>query len=248
MDDWDKFDTKASASVIKFNEEYASITDIYFKGANTVEYHSKNENEIKGKQINDKDLFSGVLPASIDNYHFYEKTYLSNIDEVFIQGPMFQWLDKGFVSINYNGHPVLICDYTIGQDPINILFELIKKDTDNKDNAHFSNVKLTSTFPKNDRTGFFIYNLNDYVVISENQAVCEEIMKEKAKRGFVTPYTCNRIEHIVKGRANEFESSHIKVAEYLDLGTGRVYPLCTMTKDNMPINIKPTEIGARNLN
>lgn len=178
IDNWEKFDKKASASIIKFNEENASITDIYFKGENTVEYYSKNEKAIKGKQINDKDLFSGVLPVSIDNYHFYEKTYLSNIDDIFKQGPMFQWIDKGFVSIVYKGHPVIICDYTVGQDPINILYEQIKKDTDNKDNAHFSNLKLTSTFPKNDRAGFFIYNLNDYVVISENQAVCEEIIKE----------------------------------------------------------------------
>lgn len=179
MADWSKFDKKSSVSLIKFNnEESASITDIYFKSENTVEYHSKNENQIKGEQINDKDLFSGVLPASIDNYHFYEKTFLSNFDEVFKQGPMYQWLDKGFVSVIYKGQQVLICDYTLGQDPINILYEQIKKDTDNKDNAHFSKIKLTSTFPKNDQTGFFIYNLNDYVVISENQAVCEEIVKE----------------------------------------------------------------------
>lgn len=175
---WGKFDKKASASIIRFSNDQVSSTDIYFKGENTVEYHSKNDSNIKGFQVNDKDLFSVVLPESIDNYHFFEKNYLSTLDDVYSKGPMYKWLDKGFVSINYKGHRVLICDYTVGQDPINILFEEVKKDADNEDHAQFSSVQLTQDFPKNNRSGFYIYNLNDYVVISENQAICEEIVKD----------------------------------------------------------------------
>ena len=66
------------------------------------------------------------------------------------------------------------------------------------------------------------------------------------KRGFDKTLKCNRIEHIVKGRANEFENEHIKVAEYLNLGTGRVYPICVMNKDNEPLNIPPTIIKKEN--
>lgn len=178
LGNWEKFDKKASASLIKFQNGSSVLTDIYFKDGNTVEYSSLNNGVLNGKQINDKDLFSYVLPKSIDNYHFTEKNFLASKDKVFQSGPMFQWMDKGFVSLRIKDHLVLVSDYIAGQDPINVLFDLTKKDAEHTDQAHFSGVKLTESFPKNEKTGFYIYTLNDFVVISESQAICEEIIKE----------------------------------------------------------------------
>lgn len=175
---WNTFDRKASVCLIHFNESEASISDIYIKGANKIEFQSSNTANLKGNQINDKDLFSMVLPNSINNYHFYEKEYFSNQDKYFRKSPMYQWNDKGFVSFIHQGQVVIISDYISGQDPINVLFEYTRKDADDVDYAQFKNIKLTSNFPKNERKGFYVYNLNDHVIISENQAICEEIIKE----------------------------------------------------------------------
>lgn len=60
------------------------------------------------------------------------------------------------------------------------------------------------------------------------------------KRGFEEP-NCNRVTHIVKGRANEYEA-HLKIFEYLDLGTCRSYFLACLDKDNKPYKLTHTII------
>jgi hypothetical protein len=186
---WGKFDRKSSASLIEFSSNGAIIKDIYFKGENKIEFHSKNDKNIKGNQVNDQTLFAAVLPRSIANYHFQEKIYAQSVDPVFSKGAMNLWLEYGYVSFEHKGKRVLISDYISGQDPLHVLADFMKKDVENEEHAHFKNVKLTADFPKDPAAGFYIYSLNDFVVISEDQSICEDIITQnKLGNTLVTDY------------------------------------------------------------
>ncbi len=178
QENWSKFDRNSSAVLIDFNQETPSLQEIYFRGANTIEFHSKNDKKIRGNQIIDKELFASVLPKNVIDYHFKEKEFAKSTDSIFRINVMSKWVNKGFVTIDFKGSKVLFTDYIAGQDPINVLCDYLKQDVENETHAFFENIQLTDDFPSRNSNGFFVYSLNDYVVISEDQFACEEIIAQ----------------------------------------------------------------------
>jgi hypothetical protein len=178
IEGWGNFDRKSSASIIDLHEELPKITDVYFKGDDKVEFETKNLKKIKGNQVDDKALFSTVLPKNIKNYHFIEKEFLSSGDAVFAKSPMFDWVDKGIVSFEYKGSKVIITDFISGQEPIYVMNDFLKQDNENTEHGFFNDVKLTSDFPDSGKEGFYIYSMNDFAVISEDQSACEDIVAQ----------------------------------------------------------------------
>ncbi len=178
VESWDKFDKKSSASLIDLTNESPITTDVYFKESGKIQFSSKNIKEVSGKHMNDKNLFSEVLPINISNYHFFEKNYAAGTDEDFRKSPMLNWVDKGFVCFEFKGKKVLLSDYKTGQNPINILNDYYKKETENEEHAFFKNTMLCSDFKKSATNGFFLYIQNDYVIICEDMAICEDIVTQ----------------------------------------------------------------------
>lgn len=177
IENWIKYDKKSSASILTLSENFA-ITEIYKSENNTIEFYTSNNANIKGHEINDFDLFSMVIPNSLESYHFYEKEYLGCIDPIFKANPMFTWIDKGFVEIDYKGEKVLISDYKTGQEPLNVLYDFKNEQTENDTHDHFTGIALTKSFPKNKSNGFHVYAMNGFVVISENQSICENVVAD----------------------------------------------------------------------
>ncbi len=176
--DWKSYDRKASASLIEFNEEKTVLKDIYFKNQNKIEFHTSNVHAIKGNKINDKELFAQVIPKRCTHYHFSEKMFAESNDIAFQNGPMSQWVDKGFVSFKFKGQNVIISDYKPGQNPVSVLSDLTQKQPENEEHGFFRNIRLTHEFPAETSDGFYIYLLNDFVIISESDELCEEIITE----------------------------------------------------------------------
>lgn len=179
-DEWLSFDEKSSASIITFRKNTFAITDVYINEKNQIEYVSKKINCKLGKQIDDELLFSNALPLDLSNYHFYEKNFYSNVDQNFSKSPLFHWLDAGFVEFNYNGHAVIISDYIAGQDPILILNDwndgmiISSKEAE----GLYKNIRLTKKFPENISLGFYIKTMDDFVVASTSQSVCEQVIAD----------------------------------------------------------------------
>jgi hypothetical protein len=178
VENWDKFDKKSSTSLIDLTNEDPITTDVYFKENGKIQFSSKNIKQVAGKHIHDKNLFSEVLPINISNYHFFEKKYAASIDADFRNSPMLKWVDKGFVCFEFKGKKVLLSDYKIGQNPINILNDYFKKDTENEEHAFFKNTLLCSDFKESAENGFYLYMLNDYVIICEDIEICEDIVTQ----------------------------------------------------------------------
>lgn len=175
IENWIKHDKKSSASILTLSEKFA-ITEIYRTSNNTIEFNTTNDEHIKGREINDFELFSTAVPSELESYHFYEKEYLACIDPIFKKNPMYTWLDKGFVEIEFKGEKVLITDFDAGQEPLNVLYDFKNEQTENDSHDHFTGIKLTKDFPKNTSTGFHVYPMNGFVVISENQSICEDVV------------------------------------------------------------------------
>lgn len=179
-ENWMKFDHKSSASIISFQNKSYSITDVYVKPNNQIQYISENSEFKTGELVNDGDLFSGALPDDLSNYHFYEKNYYSHLDKIFLKSPFYQWIENGFVEFEYKGHTVVVSDYIVGQDPISLLNDWTNKTDLNPEETHgyFNNLKLTKNFPDEISRGFYIKTMDDYIVASTSQSVCEQVIAD----------------------------------------------------------------------
>lgn len=178
--EWLIHDTKASANNVKFYNNQFSITDIYINGEDKIEYIALTSKLMNGKQIEDEQLFSIALPNSISNYHFYEKNYYASLDKKFKRSPLNEWIENGFVEFNYNNEKVIISDYIDGQNPILVLNDLIQdqNESDKEEEGEFKNIQLTKNFPSNKQNGFFIKLMDDFVVFSESQNACEQVVAD----------------------------------------------------------------------
>jgi len=195
---WSQHDVKSSASLIVFNDAAFTLTDIYFKATGRIDYITKNNTNSKGSQVKDQHLFALVLPTNLSNYHFYEKEYLGSLDETFKYNPMYAWMDKGMVEFSYNNQFVIISDYKQSQDPVNSLFEFVKQDPNNNQYGFFEEVKLTQSFPAEDKSGFYAFSMDDFVVLCADKETCEKIVAEY-KLGKTLSQNPDRIAEIYSG-------------------------------------------------
>ena len=177
-EEWLKYDDKSSASIVLFKPKSISITDIYVKSTNQIQYVSKKFYSKHDKQIDDEELFSVALPSDLINYHFFEKNYYSSIYKKFNQSPLFEWIDNGFVQFEYKGHMVIVSDYKSGQDPILLLNDKVGESSSSELNDHFKNIQLTKKFPESLSLGFYIKMMDDFVVVSTSQSVCEQVIAD----------------------------------------------------------------------
>ena len=175
--DWAVFDKKANASIVSFSENKVTIKDVYFSDGHKIEFITRTNENLKGHQINDKEIFSSVLPKNVSDYAFYEKEYAQYTVFKDEKSPIFQWIDKGFVLLNVNEEPIFISDYLPGQNPLQVLAEFLKVSPENADHGYFENLELLKgIFKRNE--GIHVYLMNNYVVISQDESNCTEIVTQ----------------------------------------------------------------------
>jgi hypothetical protein len=176
VDGWTVFDRKSSAALVTFSASGLETADVYVRNGGVVEFKMKNLKDIKGKQIDDAEVFLPAIPSGINAYHFYEKEYRKSLDADYSEGLLSAWSSTGYVEVAYKGSTALISDYIDGQNPLQLLFEKSRKDPENVEHFQFTGIKLTSAFPKSTSTGFHAYLMGDFVVLADDQSVCEEIV------------------------------------------------------------------------
>ncbi|MGB0914743.1 MAG: hypothetical protein ACPGVI_01670, partial [Crocinitomicaceae bacterium] len=168
------FDKKASASRIKFDNknDVSQVTDLYFLPGNKTNYITHNNDQTQGNQVKDEILFSHVVSKRIQSYHFYERDFYAGLDSTFSNSPMHDWLQNGFIEVEINNKIALITDYLGGQDPI-----LVLNDINQTIDTNCFNQKLTQSFPSANNS-YFIKYVDDMVVISESEAICDLIIAD----------------------------------------------------------------------
>ncbi|TNF47707.1 MAG: hypothetical protein EP305_07100 [Bacteroidetes bacterium] len=172
---WFLFDRKSSATLFDLTDK-VKRNDIYFKTDGQIQYKAQLAEKIQGNQVDDRELFAHVLPQGLTNYHFTEKEYLISIDPIFKESPMSHWVDKGIVEFDFQGKHVIVTDFIDNQDPVNSLFDFMKQDPLNQQYGYFKNLKLTQEFPVSLSKGFYAYSMDDYVVMCQDQQICEKVV------------------------------------------------------------------------
>ena len=199
---WLDFDHKASASVIEFKSKGASVVikDIYFNENGSVEYISKGNQKLLGKQIDDQDLFSSALPNEIESYHFFEKNYYSNLDKEYKKGPMHYWLESGFVELKYKDELIILTDFVDNRDPFLLLNEISQDEnsTDEQKSTFFKNIQLTKTFPKDLEEGFYIYKMDEFIVLSTSKSISNQFLMSNKKNQSTTDSTSIYLKELPK--------------------------------------------------
>lgn len=170
------FDSNADAALIRFTVSEPAVVDIYVKAHGIVEYKSSVDEKIAGSKVNDKVVFAAVIPSSCSFYEFYETDYLRYIEPELKNSPMNNWLKYGLVKLKINELEVFVSDYIEGQEPIQVLYDFYRKEANNEESAYFEGSRLTKLMQNSN--GFYIYQLDDYVVFSSNKLACEMVIAD----------------------------------------------------------------------
>jgi hypothetical protein len=177
INDWQVFDKKANASIVSFLDDKVTIRDVYFSDGHKIEFITRTNENLKGNKVNDKEIFASVLPKKVIDYAFYEKTYAQNTVFKDEKSPIFEWMDKGFVLLDINEKPVFVSDYLPGQNPLHLLADFLKISPENEDHFYFDNLDILRGIFKKDE-GLHVYLMNNYVVISQDENKCTEILTQ----------------------------------------------------------------------
>ncbi len=164
-------DKKASASIVNLSKNLR-ITDIYLKAANRLDYITKADSLLSSVQINDEELFSRFISNQLNSYHFYEREFFATLDSTYLKGPMYEWLNKGFVFVETSTGRAIISDYVLGQDPV-----LNLRDKEQNDTSNVFSTRLTESFPT-ENGKYQVEYLEDLVIISENRSVIDQLLSD----------------------------------------------------------------------
>lgn len=173
-------DKNASGILFDFNSmhEKWEKAEIYALPDDYFEYRSASMNLKVGKPIRDIEIFSAVLPKNIERYHFYDKFYYKEKDSIFNAGVMLDWLDIGFVKAVYQGQTILVSDYRAQQIPRLVLLEKAIEDSIQQmgDITSFSGFQLTSFFPNNENDRFYVVEIEDKTIFTEDKSLAQDIV------------------------------------------------------------------------
>jgi hypothetical protein len=175
--DYSQLDRNATASIATLGNAKTNFIDIYLKNENTVEYHSKNANGIRGKLVEDQSVFQSYIPVKAENYCFYESTYLKSIDPVYAKGPICKWVESGFVSFNIDNKPVYMCQFIDGQNIVQNLNETLQLPEDNTLTGEYTSLVVS---PKMGalRANYFVKTIDNMAVFSTSKEAVDLVFIE----------------------------------------------------------------------
>lgn len=173
---WGNFDRKSSAVIVDFSAETPSVLEVYFREDGKVEFITKNLKGLRGKHIDDKNVFASGLPRNIKKYHFVQKDFAAYLDPVLAKSPMKEWMETGFVTFEFKGKKAIVTDFSEGRSPISILNDALKTEVTDESHGYFKGIELTSEFPSSLQNGFHLFIEGDYVILTEEEWVGSDIV------------------------------------------------------------------------
>jgi hypothetical protein len=177
--DFKNDDKKASANYWDLSDhEHIVRTDIYALSSGYYQYKSSANTSKYGKPVADGKEFSAVLPQTIEKYKFIERFYALENDSVYANNPLSEWVDKGFVMAEFNKQTVLVSDYRAQQTPSLVLMDhASNSDSVQLDSPikYFKGVQLTANFPSNEEQSFYLFEIEDKTLFTENLEFAKKI-------------------------------------------------------------------------
>lgn len=148
-------------------------------------YTTKYELNQFSENTDDFKLFAHIIPANIQRYQFYQKTYLESIDSTFKNNLMSTWAQNGVAIIRYKGENIILSDFIPEIDPILLLNEA----NQSFDQRQFS-LPLLHVFDQ--KSTYIVDYINEHVIIAPSQQILDSY-KTEIKLGNALTNTSNSI-------------------------------------------------------
>jgi hypothetical protein len=169
---WNTFDKKSSCSIVEFNNNKAVIKDYYIENGVTTIFTRQPIFLANQKSYDDQTLYGNLIPSDINSYHFIEKLLLEKSDPIFAKNEAFTWTNSGVVAFEYNKANFLLFDFLEGYEPEQILEDYL--DTNESQYKHFTGIQLTENFPYHKGHGFYLKQIDNYVLVSDVESALSE--------------------------------------------------------------------------
>lgn len=141
-----EMDVKSSLSRIILSSKKAaqSVSDTYIKKGRIYTYTKTNNKSNSIKEMDDRRIFSHVIPSNIDTYAFYEKAYLKTIDPVFSHSLFSKsMVSTGAVFMSKGAQTAAIFDFQEDYSPIDILNEHFQLEASNELSATYKHLRFS---------------------------------------------------------------------------------------------------------
>ena len=171
-------DRKASRSRIEISEDGSKVTDYYEKTDGQISYSSNMTKGNLATNADDQSTFSQFIPSSFDAYTFFELNYLSAIDSVFDACVLSKWIETGLLILKKNDKSIFIMDMKQGQRAIDNLNEVLGIEDTDENFRYLKNFKLTQTDNETTSEGYFITDIQNFVVLSKDKTLFDELGAE----------------------------------------------------------------------
>ena len=173
-----KIDRKASRSMIEISEDGSKVTDYYEKTDGQISYSSNMTKGNLATNADDQSTFSQFIPSSFDAYTFFELNYLSAIDSVFDACVLSKWIETGLLILKNNEKRIFIMDMKEGQRALDNLNEVLGIEDTDENFRYLKNFKLTQTDNETTSEGYYITDIQNFVILSKDKTLFDELGAE----------------------------------------------------------------------
>lgn len=170
------FDKKASYNIVSIHNNVRTVRDYYKKKNITICYQNTKTHFDKGRNQNDKDIFSRIISDDFNEYIFYEKNYLIQQDETFENSSIRNWTSSGITILKKNGKSIAIVELKAGQKSIENLNELFDINRNNENYVYYPSLSFSSLCPS--PKGYYVTDMQGYSIISGDKIFFDQVTTE----------------------------------------------------------------------
>ena len=171
-------DKKASRSVIEIIDDRVKVTDYYEKTNGLISYTSNPKKGNLPTNADDQKTFSQFIPSSFDAYTFFELDYLTATDSVFDACLFSDWIETGLLMLKKNDKSIFIMDMKEGQRALDNLNEVLGVANNDENFRYLKNFKLTLTDTKSTSNGYYITDIQNFVILSKDKELFDALGAE----------------------------------------------------------------------
>ena len=173
-----ELDPQSSYSIVHFDSSQTTIQDIYIKADSKIIYGTKAAPQKNNLLVDDMELFGTCLPENLSKYLFYEKNYLSLIDDSFKNSPICSAVKTGMAIAYFNETPILMFDIPNDAALTSILNEQLHLTENNKERATYSSFPTCAAFPSPEGTSLTVFSQDGIGYITSDERALDGLLLE----------------------------------------------------------------------
>jgi hypothetical protein len=181
-----QLDTKASLSrvILSAKKNGRRVSDMYLKKGKIYTYTKSSIHSNTIKEVDDRRIFAHIVPANIESYSFYEKSYLAKVDPVFAHSAFSkQMITSGIVFVTKDARCAAIFDYQEDYSPIDILNEHLQIEGSNELSVEYKHLRFSKIMESYSDTStkkppLHVALMEGFAVVSSSKEFLDYVISE----------------------------------------------------------------------